>query len=74
MEVDQYLSDPNQGIGILEFWQVVLIFMNCSKPISLLTCITIHRNINIDIPKFFILLWILYLSKPQVYPVNKSSH
>ena len=28
MEVDQYLSDPNQGTGILEFWQVVLIFLN----------------------------------------------
>jgi hypothetical protein len=28
MEVDQYLSDPNQGTGILEFWQVVLIFVN----------------------------------------------
>ena len=22
-EVDQYLSDPNEGTGILEFWQVV---------------------------------------------------
>jgi hypothetical protein len=40
MEVDQYLSDPNQGTGILEFWQVVLIFMNCTKPIYLLTFIT----------------------------------
>jgi hypothetical protein len=24
MEVDQYLSDPNQGTGILEYWQVRL--------------------------------------------------
>lgn len=24
MEVDQYLSDPNEGMGILEFWQVWL--------------------------------------------------
>ena len=23
LEVDQYLSDSNQGTGILEFWQVV---------------------------------------------------
>ena len=22
MEIDQYLSDPNQGTGVLEFWQV----------------------------------------------------
>lgn len=22
-EVDQYLSDPNEGTGIVEFWQVV---------------------------------------------------
>jgi hypothetical protein len=25
MEVDQYLSDPNSGTSILNFWQVVLI-------------------------------------------------
>lgn len=25
MEVDQYLSDPNSGTSILDFWQVVLI-------------------------------------------------
>jgi len=31
LEVDRYLSDPNQGTGILEFWQVVLIFMNCTS-------------------------------------------
>lgn len=24
MEVNQYLSDPNEGTGILEFWQVWL--------------------------------------------------
>jgi hypothetical protein len=23
MEVDQYLSNPNEGTGVLEFWQVV---------------------------------------------------
>jgi hypothetical protein len=27
MELDQYLSDPNQGTGILEYWQVDLIFL-----------------------------------------------
>jgi hypothetical protein len=25
MEVDQYLSNPNSGTSILDFWQVVLI-------------------------------------------------
>jgi hypothetical protein len=28
LEVDQFLSDPNQGTGILEFWQVVQFFMS----------------------------------------------
>lgn len=23
LEVDQYLSNPNEGTGILEFWQVI---------------------------------------------------
>lgn len=27
MEVDQYLSDPNEGTGTLEFWQVWLYFL-----------------------------------------------
>ena len=27
MEVDQYLSDPNEGTGILEFWQVWFYFL-----------------------------------------------
>jgi len=26
MEVDQYLSNPNQGTGVLEFWQVMFHF------------------------------------------------
>jgi hypothetical protein len=28
MEVDQYLSNPNSGTSILDFWQVVLILSN----------------------------------------------
>lgn len=27
MEVDQYLSDPNEGTGTLEFWQVWFYFL-----------------------------------------------
>ena len=27
MEVDQYLSNPNTGTSILDFWQVVLILL-----------------------------------------------
>jgi hypothetical protein len=41
MEVDQYLSDPNQGTGILEYWQVDLF----SRPIYIPICITnVHCN------------------------------
>jgi hypothetical protein len=30
-EVDQYLSNPNEGTGILQFWQVSLNFINYAK-------------------------------------------
>ena len=41
MEVDQYLSDPNQGTGILEYWQVDLF----SWLIYIFICITnVHFN------------------------------
>jgi hypothetical protein len=52
MEVDQYLSNPNHGTGILEFWQVMwFIFglIGCSN--------TYLRNINFSIPGYSALPW-----------------
>jgi len=36
MEVDQYLSNPNSGTSILNFWKVVLIFHNLYFDFSLI--------------------------------------
>jgi hypothetical protein len=36
MEVNQYLNDPNQGSGILEYWQVVIFFMTLATIFSLI--------------------------------------
>jgi len=43
MELDQYLSDPNQGTGILEYWQVDLIFLSPYK-VNLFT--DMHYNLQ----------------------------
>lgn len=70
MEVDQYLSDPNQGTDILHFWQVILNFHNFYS--NFLT--NKHfRNINIDILGFLDLRWTSYLFKHQVFHVNVFS-
>jgi hypothetical protein len=42
IELDQYLSDPNQGTGILEYWQVDLIFLTPYK-VNLFT--DMHYNL-----------------------------
>jgi hypothetical protein len=50
MEVDQYLSNPDSGTSILDFWQVVLILSNYIdfSRVTNLQC----RNININILAF----------------------
>jgi hypothetical protein len=73
MELDQYLSDPNSGTGILEYWQVNLINSKESQFFSLIH-ITIFRNISIASLAFFVWQWISYQFRHQVSPVNESSH
>ena len=74
MEMDQYLSDSNQGTGTLEFWQVILTFLQSIPHLFSLICIYYFRNIKIDILTSSSLQWISYPSRPQVCPVNGSSH
>lgn len=74
MELDQYLSDPNQGTGILEYWQVGIIFLTPYN-LNLFTDMhIIYRNITIATLIFFVLQWISYRFRHQVFPVKGFFH
>ena len=69
MEVDQYLSNPNQGTGILEFWQVMWSIF------GLVRCSNVYlRSTNFNTLGYSVLRWISYQSKHPACPVKGFFH
>lgn len=68
-EVDMYLSDPQVGLGSVNYWQVCI---GCLHFVSILTN-TLSRKTNSATPEYLLLHSTSYPSRDQPCPVNEFS-